>query len=302
MELKLKEELIEKYSKLTDFKEYQKAINNFSKKAIRVNTLKSSASFIKRFLIKDWNLVKIPWCKDGFWIEGRRRDIGNLYEHQLGLIYVQEASSMIPAITLDPKKDEIVLDAAASPGSKTTQIAALMENTGMIIANDVAYYRMLALSHNLQRCGVMNAVTTISDARKIDYQFDRILLDAPCSGIGTVFGATQNSFYTIQTYSQQKIKTMAGIQKKLILRCYQNLKPMGAMVYSTCSLEPEEDEEVVQFLIENTDAKIEKIDMKIKSEINLDYGNYSSELKKCIKIWPQFYGTEGFFIAKIRKP
>ncbi|MBU0466172.1 MAG: tRNA methyltransferase, partial [Nanoarchaeota archaeon] len=80
------------------------------------------------------------------------------------------------------------------------------------------------------------------------------------------------------------------------------LKPKGTLVYSTCSLEPEEDEGIIQFLLDNTNAKLEKIDLKIKSEVNLDYENYSSELKKCTKLWPQFYNTEGFFIAKVKRP
>ncbi len=302
MVLKLKKEFIEKYQKLTNFDAYSEVINRFVRKAIRINTLKTNISKTKKTLTENWKLIQIPWVREGHWIEGTRRDIGNIYEHQIGYIYIQEAASMIPPLALNPKGDDIVLDASSSPGSKTTQLAAMMKNQGIIIANDVAYARTLPLVHNLQRCGVINTITTVMDARKIEGQFDKILLDAPCSGTGTIRGETQNSYYTIQKYSPQLVKTLAGLQRKLILSAYNNLKSEATLVYSTCSLEPEEDEEVVQFLLQETDARLEKINLKIKSEINFDYGNYSSELKKCIKLWPQFYDTEGFFIAKIQKP
>jgi len=302
MDLEFKKEFIEKYTKLTNFIEYEAAINRSARKSIRVNILKVSIGKIKKSLLQQWNLERIPWIKEGFWIDGFRTDIGNTYEHQLGYIYVQEAASMLPPIILSPKKTDVVLDATASPGSKTTQIAAMMKNEGLIIANDVSYYRMLPLAHNLQRCGVSNTITTVMDAKKINMEFDKILLDAPCTGIGIIMGNTQNSRHILKTYSLHLIKTMAGIQKRLILNLYHNLKSKGTLVYSTCSLEPEEDEEVIQFLLDETDAKLEKISVNIKSEINLDYGNYSSELKKCIKLWPQVYHTEGFFIAKIKKP
>ena len=303
MTLLLKKDYIEKYKKLTNFDEYEKTINQFSTKSIRINTLKTNTSKAKKSLSKGWMLKKIPWIKEGFWIKSERRDLGNTYEHQLGYIYVQEAASMIPPAVLNPNEHDIVLDAAAAPGSKTTQMAAMMMNKGLIIANDVAYYRMQSLVHNLQRCGVLNAITTVMDARKINFEFNKILLDAPCSGTGTVRGDTQNSKYSIHQYSQQLIRTMSGIQKRLIFNMYKNLKSGGTLVYSTCSLDPEEDEEVVQFLLNESDAKLEKINIKIKSDVNLDYNSdYSSELKKCIKLWPQFYDTNGFFIAKIRKP
>lgn len=302
MKLEFKKEFEEKYKKLTDFDEYCEVTNKFLRKAIRVNTLKSDVNSIKKKLSKNFKLIQIPWCKEGFWLETDRRDIGNLEEHQEGLIYVQEAASMLPPIILRPSKDDFVLDAAASPGSKTTQLSAMMNNKGIMIANDVEYRRMKPLVHNLQRCGVSNVITTIMDARRIKSEFDKILLDAPCTGVGTIRGFTQKSKYTIQSYSKHKVKTLSGIQKKLILQCYENLKPKGILVYSTCSLEPEEDEEIIQFLLNETNAKLEKIPLKIKSELNLDYGNYSSELNKCIKLWPQFYDTEGFFIAKIKKP
>ena len=301
MELTLKREFEQKYAALTDFPLFQRTLFSFLTKSFRVNTLKSSVSSVIRSLDVNWTLKKIPWCKEGFWISGERRDFGNLYEHQLGYLYVQEAASMLPPVVLDPEENSFVLDAAASPGSKTTQLAAMMKNTGLIIANDVSYQRMLPLCHNLQRCGVINAITTISDARRMNHFFDFILCDVPCSGVGTIRGPTGRSQYTMDMYSSQRVRSLSHLQKKLVYHAYQQLREKGTLVYSTCSLEPEEDEEVIQFLLDETDAKLEKIPLKIQSDVNLDYGNYSSELNKCIKLWPHFYDTEGFFIAKIKK-
>src|SRR3989338_10468710 len=138
-EIIFKDKFVERYYKLTNFKTFKKYSLSFLRRTIRVNTLKITVLELKKRLKEDWKLTPVPWCKEGFWIENikdGRRDIGNLAEHSLGYIYIQEASSLIPPIVLEPKKDEIVLDMCASPGSKTTQIAQYMKNTGLLIAND----------------------------------------------------------------------------------------------------------------------------------------------------------------------
>src|SRR3989338_5396049 len=138
-EIEFKEKFIERYSKLTDFEEFKKYSLSFLRRSIRVNTIKISVDELKKRLEKDWALEQITWCKEGFYIEHikkERRDIGNLIEHSLGYFYIQEAASMMPPIVLEPKENEIVLDMAASPGSKTTQIASYMKNKGILIAND----------------------------------------------------------------------------------------------------------------------------------------------------------------------
>lgn len=296
-------EFIERYKVLTDFEAYRIVASKFIRKSIRANTIKISVKELK-LRLKDWNLEQIPWCKEGFWIPGEKRNIGHLLEHQLGYIYVQEAASMLPPVVLDPKPFDIILDACASPGSKTTQIAAMMQNKGLIIANDKGYQRLAPLSSNLQRCGVSNAIVTMSDARFLKGGYKKILLDAPCTASGTIRGETQHSANTLRSMHPKFIKFISNLQKQLLLNAYNNLLAKnGVLIYSTCSLEPEEDEEVIDYLLKNTNAKLEKIDLKIKSSITLEFQNkkYSPEIKKCIKLWPQFYDTEGFFIAKIKK-
>jgi 16S rRNA C967 or C1407 C5-methylase (RsmB/RsmF family) len=158
-----KEKFIERYSKLTDFEAFKKYSLAFPRKAIRVNTLKISVEELLGRLKDEWTFEPIPWCKEGFWIKHNegRRDIGNRKEHALGYFYVQEASSMIPPLALQPKPGDIVLDLCAAPGSKTTEMAMMMKNEGLLIANDVDAKRIAPLDINVQRCGVTNAVITL---------------------------------------------------------------------------------------------------------------------------------------------
>lgn len=300
-EIEFKEKFIERFSKLTDWETFKKYNLSFLRKTIRVNTLKITVPELKKRLEKDWQLEQVPWYEDGFWIKGERRDVGNLPEHCLGYIYVQEAASMIPPIVLDPKPGDVVLDVAAAPGSKTTQIAQMMKNQGIIIANDVAHDRLAALGVNIQRCGVANTVITMMKGRYLQGEFDKILLDAPCSGTGTI----RKSVKTIYTWNMDLVRRMSGEQKQLILHSFSLLKKGGTMVYSTCSLEPEENEEVIDYLLKNCeDAKIMPIKLKIKKSepvTEFDGKKYSPEVKKCLRIWPQDNDTEGFFVAKIQK-
>lgn len=305
--IKFKQRFIERYSRLTDFEEFKKYSLSFLRRSIRVNTLKISISNLKKRLEEKWSLEQIPWCEEGFWIEHKkkeRRDIGNLLEHSLGYFYTQEAASMIPPLVLEPKQDEIVLDMCASPGSKTTQIAALMQNKGILIANDYTTERMKPLAINLQRCGVNNAVITLMEGRffkSANIKFDKILVDAPCSGTGTI----RKSLKTLLIWNPNMIKRLAGTQRQLIDTAFSILKENGTLVYSTCSLEPEENEAVIDFLLNKyQNASLEEIKLKIKSSKPiLEFENkvYNEEIRKCLRIWPQDNDTEGFFVAKIKK-
>lgn len=295
-----KEKFLEKYSKLTDIDKFCEYCLKRLNKSIRVNTLKISINELKEKL-NEYEFKQVPWCKEGFWIKGPRTDLGNLIEHSLGYFYVQEAASMIPPVVLNPKEDEILLDLAAAPGSKTTQMAAMMNNKGIIIANDIKYDRLKALSINLQRSGIMNTIITLKSNYSFrEMRFDKILLDAPCSGSGAI----RKSLLTLKIWNNNMIVKLSNDQKRLILNAFDSLKEDGTLVYSTCSIDPEEDEGVIDFLLKNREAKIEKINLDIKkSNIILDYGkeHFNDEINKCLRIWPQDNDTEGFFIAKIKK-
>lgn len=300
--IKFKDKFIERYSQLTDFETFKKYSLSWLRRSIRVNTLKTKVSDIKKRLEKDWTLTPIPWCKEGFWIEGRRRDVGNLTEHVLGYIYVQEAVSMIPPVVLDPKPGEVVLDMCAAPGSKTTQIAMYMKNKGVLIANDYQSIRLTPLSINLQRCGITNSIITLDTGTKIkNTRFDKILVDAPCSGTGTI----RKSLKTLLIWNPKMIKRLAAQQKRLICNAFELLKPNGTMVYSTCSLEPEENEGVITHLLKTyPNAKLEDIKLEINRSpaiTEFEKESYNPEVKKCLRLWPQDNDTEGFFVVRIRK-
>ncbi len=304
----IKKEFEERYQHLLggsydDFITYSLSYLN---KSVRVNTLKIAVAELKQRLEQqNFRLFQVPWCKEGFWVKGDRTDFGNLVEHALGYFYVQEAASMIPAVVLQPRPGDVVLDMCASPGSKTTQMAAMMENKGIVIANDISGDRMKPLGINLQRMGIMNVVESQARGQqlmRLATRFDKILVDAPCSGTGTI----RKSPETLRIWNPLMVKRLAAQQKTLIDTGFSLLKPGGTLVYSTCSVEPEENEGVVDWLLQKYQAttKIEeaKLDINRSSPImEFEKSSCGSEIKKCLRIWPQDNNTEGFFVAKVLK-
>ena len=302
--LVFKPRFIERYSKLTYFETLKRYSLSYLRKSIRVNTLKIGIPELTKRLSKNFKLDPIPWCKEGFWIvhkEGRL-DIGNTVEHAIGYYYVQESASMIPPVVLDPQPGETILDMAAAPGSKTTQLCQLMWNTGIVVANDITGDRIAALGINLQRCGALNSMITQMPGQRISgVTFDKVLLDAPCSGTGTI----RKSLKTIRLWNPDMIKRLTVTQRKMLQTGFRLLKKGGTMVYSTCSTEPEENEGVISdFLAKHDDAKLEKINLKIKhgpAVTEFEGKQFNPEVSKCLRLWPQDNDTEGFFVAKIRK-
>ena len=308
--IRLKDEFVKRYKHLLNdrYEEFVKCSLSYLRRSIRINTIKTADAFAKKELqSKGWKLERIPFCREGYWVkhEKNRLDIGNTIEHKLGYYYVQQAASMIPPLVLNPKPGENVLDMCAAPGSKTTQIAQYMENKGIVIANDYKGIRMKPLSLNIQRSGLTNVVVTLMFGQwfeKTNLKFDRILVDAPCSGTGSI----RKSFKTLRMWNPLMIKRLASTQKKLLKSAYAVLKVNGTLVYSTCSTEPEENEGVItSFLKENVTASLEKAQVKnLKTSAtikNFEGETYHKNIENCIRIWPQDNDTEGFFIAKIKK-
>ena len=295
--MKFKKSFIERYEKLTNIKEFKEYCARGLRKSIRINTLKISVrDFLER---SDLSLEKIKWCEQGFFVDDRIT-LGNLNDHFLGYFYVQESASMLPPLVLDVKGK--ILDMCAAPGSKTGQIAAMMNNKGLIIANDYDYIRLKALTMNLQRLGVINTVITNMKGYFIKDNFDSILLDAPCSGTGAI----RKSPGTVEIYNTNMIRKLSSDQKSLINNAFKILDEEGSLVYSTCSLEPEENEEVIDFLLNKYEnAKVENIKFNgLKTSdavLEFEGKKYDEEIKKSVRIWPQDNDTEGFFVCKIRK-
>lgn len=273
---------------------------------IRINTIKIEPNrLISRLKNKDWTIEQLPWYSLGLRVKYPKVGIGKAIEHRLGYFYVQGPASMIPPIVLDPKPGEIVLDMASAPGSKTTQIAAMMENRGILVANDVNENRIIALSGNLQRCGAMNVIITKMDARRFSrtsQKFDKILLDAPCTGDGTI----RLRPFTAVMWNERNVYGISKLQMQLVLSAYDALVEGGTLVYSTCTLAPEENEGVIDYLLKKRDgARTESFHLpglKMRSGLTewASY-SYSDEIQKTARIYPQDNDTEGFYIAKVIK-
>jgi len=309
--IEIKEGFKKRYESLTDWNEFMKYSLSFLRRSIRVNTLKISIEELKKRMEESWSLTPVPWCKEGFWIDHKgkgedyRRDVGNTTEHQLGYIYIQEAASMIPPLVLEPKSGEIILDMCAAPGSKSSQIVQYMQNKGILFSNDYLGKRLAPLGINMQRTSSLNSIITLMNGTyfsKSGIEFDRVLVDAPCSGTGTI----RKSLKTLRIWNPNMVKKIAREQKRLIETGFKILKEKGTLVYSTCSLEPEENESIIDFLINKYDnAVVEEINLKGLKKGNIitefEGNKYSDEVRKCLRIWPQDNDTEGFFVAKIKK-
>jgi NOL1/NOP2/sun family putative RNA methylase len=305
----LKPLFVQRYKALLgeDYDLFMEYSLSYLRKSIRINTLRAEVSEVRESLERQgFKLEQVPWCKEGFFLEHEtgRRDIGCTLEHGLGYYYVQEAASMIPPVVLDPQENELILDMCASPGSKSTQIAQYLRNTGLLVSNDLTTKRIAPLSINLQRCGSYNNIITImhgASFKRLEMEFDRILVDAPCSGVGAV----RKSLKTLLIWNPQMIKRLSATQKALIESAFSKLKKGGTLVYSTCTLEPEENEGVISYLLNaHPDAQAEEINLPLKKGRPIaewEGEKYHPDVSKTLRLWPQDNDTEGFFVARIRK-
>jgi NOL1/NOP2/sun family putative RNA methylase len=314
-EYPLKPLFLERMEKILgkEMNSYLEILKKELQNSIRCNTLKISPDELKkRFSKKGW-IIEQPFKEfpEVMIIKSDLKpgELGRSMEHLLGYYYVQEIASMLPVFALKPKPGELILDVAAAPGSKTTQIAAVMENKGTIIANDSDLGRLKILASNMERCGATNAILTkkdgISLCRRLKdegFEFDKILLDAPCSGEGTL----RSSSATARMWNPKTIKSLSRLQKGLLISALDILKVSGEMIYSTCTHAPEENEEVLDFALKEFGKNIiiEKINLSIKCRPGItswNDKNYEKEVESACRIYPQDNDTEGFFLAKIRR-
>ena len=308
-ELKIPKPFLDRYDEILgeQASEFIEFCKKPLRKSIRINTIKADPKIIlKQIKEKGWTLKKVPWCNHAYWVDNwGETPIGNTLEHFMGHFYVQEASSMIPPVVLDPQPNETILDVAAAPGSKTTQMAEMMENTGVIIANDPNLGRIRALRFNLDKGGVVNTTVNRKDGAAINrtnITFDRILLDAPCSAEGTI----RKDWKVLNHWGEKHIASLSRIQKRLILSATDNLKDGGTLVYSTCTLAPEENEEVISFLLDKKpEFTVVKPNIKgLKTRPGMTVWRkkqYNEQVKNCSRIYPQDNDSEGFFVAKLIK-
>jgi NOL1/NOP2/sun family putative RNA methylase len=299
-------EFLNRYEKfIPDFDEFLTAMLTPLPRVFRVNTIKARPEQVIP-LIAEFNPKPLPYSPVAFVAENGA-GLGRRLVHFLGLIYIQEAASMIPPLLLEPRPGECVLDIAAAPGSKTTQMSAMMNNQGLLIANDLSLQRVRGLIGNIDRMGCLNVVVCRADgivlARKLAGRCNRVLVDAPCSSEGTI-RKTQEA---LRRWSVRGIENFSRVQKGLITAGYQALKPGGRMLYSTCTIAPEENEAVVAYLLKRfPEAEILPVELpnfKMRPALTEWAGDvFPSALKNCRRILPQDNNAEAFFVALIRKP
>lgn len=278
----------------------EKIENGYSEKrytSLRANTIKTTNQNIaKELQIAGIEFDKVNWSEDAFIIKNATEsDIRNTSIYTNGEIYMQSLSSMIPAIVLNPQKNENILDMTAAPGGKTTQIAALSGNQSFITACEKNKIRLDRLKYNLEKQGVMTANVMNVDARKLDnfFSFDKVLLDAPCSGSGTL---NSNDEKLEKYFTKELIQRSVKTQSELLQKAITVLKPGNEMVYSTCSILQEENEENIQKYIKKGLIEIVPINLKQYEEIP----KLPTKIEGTMCICPdELY--EGFFVAKLRK-
>ncbi len=284
---------------------------------IRLNSLKGNIEDTKNTLAKKgYDLEPISWAKSTYFVTNKNKDeASQTEEYNDGKYYIQNLSSILATLILDPKENEKILDMCAAPGSKTTHIADLTSNKAEIVANDADAGRMSDLQNVINQFGA-RAKVTLSDGgefgKKYPVYFDKVLLDAPCSGEGLIYFRGPKP---LRYWSMDKVKRSVFLQKQLVESAFKTLKHGSCMVYSTCTLEPEENEGVLTHLLNLLpNAKVEKIDIVdeilkgtpvlkeyIKNGITKWSGNtYNPQVKNSLRIIPNKM-MMGFFIAKISK-
>ena len=276
---------------------YQEIIENMMKKrsnAFRINTLLSSKDQVLSSLDKlNIKYHKVDISDFSYLVDSSNQELMNLDLFKEGKIYLQSISSQIPPLVLDLDKNMDILDMCAAPGGKTSEIAQIVNNLSNIMACEENKIRCEKLKYNLSHLGCKNINVMLTDARKLDsfFRFDSILLDAPCSGSGTI---NIDNNKDLSYFSLLLVKNSAKTQKALLKKAIEILKPGSSMVYSTCSILKEENEEVVKTVL-NKNVVLEDININLDEACLLE-----SSLDKVLTIKPST-NYEGFFIAKIKK-
>ncbi|MBL7993913.1 RsmB/NOP family class I SAM-dependent RNA methyltransferase [bacterium] len=278
---------------------------NFSKRtSFRANTLKiSKEELLKRLALNGFVFQDIGFA-DAVVVENETALLSKTIEHFLGLLYIQSIASMIPPLVLDPRENEKILDISAAPGSKTTQIGQMMRNRGVLVANDWDGKRIKTLSHNLDRMGIINAAMVNMGGERIGNllpeSFDKILVDAPCSALGVIHKAPQ------AVANLNYLQKFAYIQEQLIVSAIKAVKVGGTIVYSTCTVAPEENEKLIHTILSRYPVEVEDIVLPQPLSFMPGITSYKGEfyhasLSKTVRILPSEINPEGFFIAKLRK-
>ncbi len=290
----LKNKLELTYSK-EDYIDITESYNKTRKTTIRINTLKTTPEKVKEVLKENYiDFSDISWSDFSLIINNSNEEvITNLDIYKNGEIYLQSLSSQLPPLFLDPKENEQILDMTAAPGGKTTEIAALANNKAMITATEKNKVRAERLKYNIEKLGAKKITVLQTDARNLNkyFIFDKILLDAPCSGSGTLNQSTLNNF------NEELVNRSINFQKSLIEEAIKHLKVGGILIYSTCSILQEENEDIINYIL-NKYSNIKLVPLDVTSYQELPY--LKNKLEGTITLKPT-ENYEGFYVAKLTK-
>lgn len=301
--MKLPEEFVTKMQELMgeEFNSYLESYKKPRFYGLRVNTLKISvAEFLN---IAPFHLEPVPWTTDGFYYQEGDNPGRHPY-YYAGMYYIQEPSAMLPGAVLDVKPGDKVLDLCAAPGGKTVQLAAHMKGRGLLVANDINADRVKALVKNIELCGVRNAVvlneTPDRLANNFKGFFDKILVDAPCSGEG-MFRKDEEA---VRSWGKAKCDKCGSMQRDILQQADKMLKPGGVMLYSTCTFSPEEDELMLERFMNEHQGCYELLEIPKCGGIEggrKDWAGGIYDFSKAARLWPHKLDGEGHFAALIKK-
>ena len=292
----------EKMKKLlgAEFDDYLKSFEHGRFYGLRANTLKISAAELKEKL--PFELSPIPWCDTGFYYGEDVRPSKHPY-YNAGLFYIQEPSAMSTGAVLPVEKGDRVLDLCAAPGGKSTQAAAKLSGTGIIVSNDISASRCKALLKNIEVCGVPNCIITNESperlADKLPAFFNKIIVDAPCSGEG-MFRKDETA---VKSWESHKTEYCQGLQREILHHADRLLAKDGVIAYSTCTFAPEENEGMLQeFLDKHPYYKVLEIDKNLGfSDGRPEWSGASEQFKYAGRLWPHKINGEGHFICLLQK-
>ncbi|PNW65387.1 UNVERIFIED_CONTAM: SAM-dependent methyltransferase [Euhalothece sp. KZN 001] len=301
-------ELVDRYAPVTDDPEaFRAACARPLPTTVRVNELKTTTAAATDALAgAGVGATPAVWSPTVLRLDTDAA--GGTLPYYLGWIHGQEEVSCLPAHILDPQPGETIVDLAAAPGGKATQLADLMDDTGTVIANDVNLGRLYALRHNSERLGVTNLVVTHQDGRHFSlnplgsaHTVDRVLVDAPCSCEGTL----RKSPHIVADWDPHGYRGLQPVQTDLLGRAVEMTRPGGVVVYATCTFAPEENEAVVDSVLSSHPCSIDTITLPAGLEAapglqQYDAMRFDDSLRETIRIYPHQNDTGGFYVARLR--
>lgn len=283
-----------------EYLQYLDSFNHSYGQTLRVNQLKMEpADFIRRFLLSG----QVSWCNTGFYYEGEQKLSAHPY-YYAGVYYLQEPSAMAPAAFLPVEPGDRVLDLCAAPGGKSTALAAKLQGEGILLSNDISASRCKPLLKNMEMAGISNAVITCESPEKLADRFfgyfDKVLVDAPCSGEGMF----RREPSMVKSWSLEEVKRYAELQREILSHAAQMVKPGGYLLYSTCTFAREEDEQTVEYFLEqNADFSLQELPICDGiEEGRLEWTVSGREdVKNCRRFLPYKVRGEGHFAALFKK-